>query len=66
MCIVITVVKEEKLGKELVIRVLDVAAWEGDGVEVQRQTAVSNGEGMLKPGSGRPGSRTALLAECRQ
>lgn len=52
-------------GERVSHQALDVAAWEGVGVEVQRQTAVSNGEGMPKPGSG-PDSRVTLLPECQQ
>lgn len=47
-------------GERVSHQALDVAAWEGVGVEVHRQTAVSNEEGMLEPGSG-PGNRATLL-----
>lgn len=39
VCIVITLVKEEKLGERVSHQALDVAAWEGVGLEVQRQSS---------------------------
>ena len=35
-------------GERVSHRALDVAAWEGAGAEVRRQTAVSNEEGMSR------------------
>lgn len=51
-------------GERVSHQALDVAAREGVGVEVQRQTAVSNEEGILELGSG-PGSRATLLPDCQ-